>query len=291
MIKKICLTLLSLILLAGLGMLGFIYYTGAWNLVFPSQRHETVPPELPELARPAVLLFTKTNGFRHRDGIAAGAVLVENIAELRGWGLYHTENGAVFNTRDLAGFDLVMFHNTSGDVFNAEQEQAFQSWLTAGGGWFGTHAAGDGSHSGWSWYVENLIGANFTAHILGPQFQVARVDNVNPGHPAMAALPASWEHKEEWYSWDRSPRIRGFTVLATIDEDTYSPVQNLLGESNDLRMGDHPVVWSRCVGTGRSIYSALGHATEAYDSPEHQALIEAAMVWALDEDACAANSP
>lgn len=291
LMKKLLIAAVALVMLGGVGFLGVTWYVGAWNILFPSHRHETVPPEIPaSLSRPAVLLFTKTNGFRHKEGIPAGAALVEKIAARRGWSVFHTENGAVFNAADLARFDVAMFHNTSGDVLSTEQQLAFQDWLLAGGGWVGTHAAGDGSHTDWPWYLENLVGADFTAHIMGPQFQVADVHTEATDHPVMAGIPAVWQHEEEWYSWENSPRPNGFTVLATIDEDSYSPVLNVAGESRDLSMGDHPVVWSRCIERGRSLYSTMGHAASAYDVPEHQRLLENALAWGMDEDACGGDA-
>lgn len=131
--------------------------------------------------------------------------------------------------------------------------------------------------------MDNLLGAKFTAHIMGPQFQVANVDIEAKDHPAVHALPKQFEHSEEWYSWEDSPRKKDFRILATIDESSYSPVQQLFGQEKDLRMGDHPVVWTNCVGHGRSIYSAMGHAAEAYDVPEHKRLLEDGLAWALGE--------
>jgi type 1 glutamine amidotransferase len=232
------------------------------------------------------LLFTKTNSFRHREGIEAGVRVVEILAKSNEWSVFHTENSAVFNTDDLARFDVVMSLNTSGDILSDAQQLVFQQWLQAGGGWVGVHSAGDGSHKDWPWYVGNLIGADFTAHILGPQFQTAEVINEMPQHPVMRLSPQRWLHEEEWYSWEESPRGKGFTILARIDENSYSPVQKAFGREVDLRMGDHPVVWARCVGRGRAVYSAMGHGAAAYASAEYQQLLGAAMAWAWDETAC-----
>ena len=268
----------SVLLVVGLGV---AWHVGLWNLMFPSHAHESVAPELPaELARPAVLVFTKTNSFRHVDGIEAGVPLIREIAERRGWGFFHTENGAVFNADDLARFDVVMFHNASGDVLDEAQELAFQTWLEAGGGWVGTHSSGDSSHKEWEWYQETLIGGVFTAHIMGPQFQEARVIVEDRSHPAGAKLPAEFTHTEEWYSWDASARDKGFHVIASIDESSYAPYARFMGQDVDLRMGDHPVVWSRCVGEGRALYSTLGHSAEAYSTAEHPPLLEGALAWA-----------
>ncbi len=259
-----------------------LWYTGAWNVFFPSSDHDKVPPQIVgEIPRPAILLFTKTNSFRHIDGIAGGNAFFTAVAKKNRWGIYHTENGAVFNPDDLARFDAVVFNNASGDMLNEAQEQAFIEWMEAGGGWIGIHAAGDASHLGWQWYRDNLIGADFTAHIMGPQFQAANVETEQPDHPVMRGVSPQWSHEEEWYSWASSPREEGFFILATVDEDSYSPEQRMFGSNRDLRMGDHPVVWSNCVGSGRSLYSTMGHRGMAFDVPEIKRILENGLKWVM----------
>jgi type 1 glutamine amidotransferase len=245
--------------------------------------HETVPPVLPaDLPRPAVLVFSKTNGFRHEEAIPAGKALFAQIAKDKGWGMFETENGAAFSPEILGHFDAVVFNNTSGDVFNPAQQAAFKAYLENGGGYVGLHAAGDNSHEGWGWYMKDLLGATFTQHTMDPQFQQAAVKVEDRTHPAMQGLPASWQRTEEWYSFEKSPRATGVKVLATVDEKTYNPV-GMMGK--DLRMGDHPAVWSRCIGKGRVLYTIFGHRAEAFAEPETKALLGNGLAWAIDRNA------
>jgi type 1 glutamine amidotransferase len=254
---------------------------GAWRVFFPSHAHETVPPELPEsLPAPAVLIFSKTNGFRHEEAIPAGLALFEEVAARRGWSLFHTENGATFSPEILSRFAVAVWHNTSGDTLNEEQRAAFKDWLEQGGGFVGIHGAGGDPSYDWSWYVEELIGAQFIGHIMGPQFQDATLVIEDADHPVTASLPERFTHNEEWYSFDRSVRERpGFQVLASVDESSYSPRMKMLWMDDDLSMGDHPIVWTRCVGRGRALFSALGHQPGAYTNPEPARLLENAIAW------------
>lgn len=287
-LKRMLKIVLVLLLFSALAFLGFAHYIGAWNVLFPSSRHDSTPPSIPAaLESPAIMVFSKTNRFRHKEGIAAGQEALSSIARAKGWSVFATENGAIFNDADLQRFAVVVFLNATGDMLSRSQEQAFESWLQAGGGWVGIHAAGDGSHSEWDWYMENLIGAKFTAHILGPQFQTATVITEEPEHPVNRDMPAVWDHTEEWYSWENSPRARGFLVLATVDENSYTPEQNFVNSSVDLRMGDHPIVWANCVGKGRTVYSAMGHAAEAFESADHRRLLRNMLDWALSRDSSA----
>jgi type 1 glutamine amidotransferase len=247
----------------------------------PSDAKETVPPVLPDdLGRPALLLFTKTNGFRHAEGIEGGVAFYEELANEQGWSLFHTENGAVFNARDLARFDATLWLNTSGDTLTDDQKQDFRGWLEAGGGFVGSHAAGDGSHT-WPWYREAIIGVDYNRHIMGPQFQEARVVVEDRAHPAMQGIPPEWLHTEEWYSFTESPRpISGVQVLAHVDESTYTPRIDFLWFDEDISMGDHPAIWTRCAGKGRIFYSILGHRREAFEDETHRRILEGAVRWA-----------
>jgi type 1 glutamine amidotransferase len=250
--------------------------------IFPAKVYETEPPELPsDLAKPAMLIFTKTNGFRHKEAIPAGLALFETIAKRRGWSLFHTENGAVFNRDQLSRFDATLWHNTSGDTLNEEQKVVFKEWLEAGGGFVGIHGAGGDFSYDWDWYVEELIGAQFIGHTMGPQFQDAKAVVEDRTHPATLAIGESWIQNEEWYSFDASVRDKpGYRVLVSVDESTYSPQMKMLFMSDDIAMGDHPVVWTHCVGRGRALFSALGHQASAYAMVENAKLLEGAVAWA-----------
>ncbi len=276
-------------------LLGLVSGCNSLRVFFPSSSHDTTPPELPaELASPSVLVFSKTNGFRHEEAIPAGLALLDRLAAERGWSLFHTENGAVFTPELLARFDVAVWHNTSGDVLSEDQRTAFKTWLTEGGGFVGLHGAGGDPSYDWAWYVEELVGAQFIGHTMGPQFQEATAIVESRDHPATRDLPESFQHVEEWYSFDRSVRDAGFEVLVRVDESTYTPELHLLWMDTDLRMGDdHPVVWSRCLGQGRTFFSALGHQEAAYQRDEMASLLGGAIDWAAGRagPACGASQP
>ena len=284
-------------LLAGVGVLLVIGVAfawsdlrNAWRAMHPKTQYETDPVALPsELGKPAILLFTKTNGFRHEEGIPAGVALIESIAKRRGWSVFHTESGAAFTPENLARVSVAVWHQVSGDVLDDAQKAALRSWIEAGGGWVGIHGAGGDGEYAWSWYKDVLVGAQFIGHPMGPQFQPAKLVVEDRTHPATRELPESFVHDEEWYSFDQSVRAKGYRVLATVDESTYEPRLRFLGQDKDLRMGpDHPVIWSHCVGRGRAFYSALGHQAKSYQAPELEKLLAGAIAWAarLEGEGC-----
>ncbi len=287
MLRKILKVLMWLLLafVAFIAIQAFRYWDTIQRVLLGGKHdHETVAPQVPaDLKHPAILVFSKTNAFRHEESIPAGNAYFANLAKEKGWGVFETENGAAFTPEILAKFDAVVFNNVSGDVFSADQQAAFKAFIANGGGYVGLHAAGDNSHEGWPWYQNEVIGTHFTMHTMKPQFQQATVNVDDKAHAITQGLPASWQRTEEWYSFDRSPRAKGIHVLVTVDEKTYNP-EGMFGKN--LRMGaDHPVAWSHCMGKGRVFYTAFGHRAEAFAEPETKTLLANAVAWSLDKNA------
>jgi hypothetical protein len=259
-------------------LLALLLYQGgrvAWMFLRPPV-YESVPPELPaELPAPAFLIFSKTNGYVHEDAIPAGIAALEQIARERGGSSFATSNGAVMNDADLARFAAVVWNNTSGDALSDAQEAAFRRYVEGGGGFVGIHGAGGDPSYEWAWYPEALIGAQFTGHTLSPHFPRATLQVEDRDHPATRPLPASWSREEEWYTFAKSPRLRGVRVLLRLDESSYQA-----RGFGDAPMGDHPIAWCHCVGRGRALYSALGHQASAFAEPEQRAFLAGALAWA-----------
>jgi hypothetical protein len=239
--------------------------------------YETVPPELPShLNETAILIFSKTNGFRHEEAIPAAINALEAIARRRGWSTVATDNGAVFNADQLERFRAVVWNNTSGDVLRDEQRAAFRDYIERGGGFVGIHGAGGDFSYKWKWYVDTLLGAQFTHHTMSPQFQETTVHIEQGTHPITRHLGKTWSHVDEWYSFATNPRQKGYKILATIDERAYNPKFLWFKSMGD----DHPVMWCQRVGDGRAFYSALGHPAGAYSEPEYVGVLENAIAWA-----------
>ncbi|KIR61117.1 ThuA domain-containing protein [Micromonospora haikouensis] len=195
-----------------------------------------------------VLVFSKTAGFRH-DSIAVGTQAIRELGAANGFTVTATEDASRFTTANLAQYEAVVFLNTTGDVLDAAQQSAFESYVNGGGGYVGVHAAADTEY-GWSYYG-NLVGGYFASH---PAIQQANVRIENRAHPATGQLPQTLTRTDEWYNYQTNPRA-GARVLATLDESSYS------GGSMG---GDHPISWCKTVSSGRSFYTGLGHTQGSY---------------------------
>jgi hypothetical protein len=53
--------------------------------------------------------------------------------------------------------------------------------------------------------------------------------------------------------------------------------------THDYERATHPVLWLREAGSTRVVADALGHGAESFDSPDHVAIIRAALLWATTQ--------
>ncbi|MDP9861487.1 MULTISPECIES: ThuA domain-containing protein [Streptosporangium] len=195
-----------------------------------------------------VLVFSKTAGFRH-DSIAAGIQTIRDLGAANGFAVDATEDGGAFTAANLGQYAAVVFLNTTGDVLDAGQQSAFESYIGSGKGFAGVHAAADTEY-GWPFYGD-LVGAWFASH---PAIQQATVKVEDRAHAATAHLGQTWPRTDEWYNYRTNPRSSAH-VLAALDETSYS------GGSMG---GDHPITWCKATGGGRSFYTGGGHTLESY---------------------------
>ncbi|MFY1670321.1 ThuA domain-containing protein [Plantactinospora sp. WMMB334] len=208
------------------------------------------PPEAAEAAAPLsrVLVFSKTAGFRH-DAIPAGIAAIRQLGAANGFAVAATEDAGAFTAGNLGQYQAVVFLNTTGDVLDGGQQSAFESYVAAGGGYVGVHAAADTEYD-WPWYG-GLVGAYFASH---PATQPATIRVEDRGNASTSHLSPTWSRTDEWYNYRTNPRSR-VKVLASLDESSYS------GGSMG---GDHPITWCQEYGGGRSWYTGLGHTPQTY---------------------------
>ena len=235
------------------------------------------------MARPAVLIFNKTNGFIHKEALPAADAAFSELASSNGWSVFVTNNGAIHNPQDLQRFDLIVWNNVSGDVLTEPQRAAFKNWIEGGGGWLGVHGTGGDPMYKWDWYVETLLGAQFVGHTMSPQFQDADVHTAQPVVPLTAQLPNPWRlPQEEWYAFASNPRDKGYEILLTLDEASYQTKgKSFFG--TDTMEGEHPIAWRHPVGKGRAVYSAIGHQAATYSNSDYRGFLSRAMRWAMGE--------
>jgi glucose/arabinose dehydrogenase/PKD repeat protein len=195
-----------------------------------------------------LLVFSRTAGFRH-DSIPAGIQAIKDL----GFKVTETEDPGAFTADNLAKYKAVVFLSTTGDVLNDAQQAAFESYIHAGGGYVGVHAAADTEYD-WPFYG-GLVGAWFASH---PAIQPATVKVEDRAHAATAHLGPTWNRTDEWYNYRSNARTTAH-VLASLDESSYSG-----GGMGD----DHPITWCKEYQGGRSFYTGGGHTSASFSEPE-----------------------
>jgi cytochrome c len=197
---------------------------------------------------PRILIFSKTDGYRH-DCIPTATAALRKLCLANGIAVDTTEDAADFTPQNLKRYNTVVFLCTTGDVLNPVQETDFERYIQAGGGYVGIHSATDTEY-GWTWYG-GLVGGYFNGH-PAQQNATLRIDNHQ--HQATKHLPGdTWNRFDEWYNFkDLNPNVK---VLLSLDEKSYTGGTN--GEN-------HPASWYHHYDGGRAFYTALGHTKESY---------------------------
>ena len=197
-----------------------------------------------------VLIFSKTNGYRHQS-IEAGIIAIKKLGDDNNFSVDATEDSLYLTDANLKNYKTIIFLSTTGTILGKEQEVALQNFVHAGGGFVGIHAATDCEYD-WQWYVK-MIGANFLSH---PQQQEAKLVIVDAGNISTKHLPATWVRKDEWYNFkNMNPDVK---VLIKIDETSYTG-----GKNGD----NHPMAWYHEYEGGKIFYTELGHTKESYSDP------------------------
>jgi type 1 glutamine amidotransferase len=179
----------------------------------------------------------------------------------------------------LSHYQLFIQLNYPPYRWTPKAQAAFTKYIEEGrGGWIGFHHASllgefDG-YPMWPWFYQFMGSVRFTDYIA--KFATATVIVEKPWHPVMKDVgPSFVVNDEEWYTYDKSPRAN-VTVLARVDETTYSP-------KTDKKMGDHPVIWTNERYKARNIYIFMGHHPELFQNRAFTKMFHNAILWAASQ--------
>ncbi len=218
-----------------------------------------------------VLVFSKAEGFRH-ESIAAGKEALSKMSKEKDFEVTFTEDAEQFNEQELKKYNTVVFLNTTGDVLNEVQQNTFERYIQAGGGYVGVHAATDTEYD-WPWYG-GLAGAYFLDHPSDPSnVQKGKFTVTQKDHWATKGMPDEFEREDEFYSFKNiSPNIN---VVLTLDDKSF------IGGSNP---DYHPMSWYHEYDGGRAFYTAMGHTDETYAEPLFLNHLWAGIYYAMGGD-------
>ena len=212
----------------------------------------------------------------HQAFVDAGKAYIARIAPQYDIAFDSITSTSPINDEYLAQYNGIMQLNHPPYHWTPTAQAAFERYMLSGrGGWIGFHHATLlGEFDGYPmspWFSAFMGGIRFTHYI--PGFAAATVHIEDRNHPLTRGLPASFTiDKEEWYTWDRSPRPNTH-VIGTVDEKSYKP------DSMIKMGGDHPVIWSNPKYKSRNAYIFMGHHGGLFDSPEFTRLYHNAVLW------------
>lgn len=221
------------------------------------------------------------HGGIHKPYVDAAKVWLAKEAAQDNFTIDYIENTDKINDKFLSQYQLFIQLNYPPYMWTPTAKKAFKKYIEKGeGGWIGFHHATllgefDG-YPMWKWFSKFMGGIRFKSYIA--TFATAKVVVEDPSHPVMKGLGSSfWIKNEEWYTYDKSPRPH-VHVLATVDENTYTP-------DSPIKMhGDHPVIWTNPHVRARNVYIFMGHHPELFQNPAYAKLVHNAILWAAGQN-------
>ena len=245
----------------------------------PQDVVDKIAAALPEKApaRPAkprkVLLFSKTNGFRH-GSISVGVKALTMLGEKTGaFTAIHSEDESMFAPNKLKDIDLVIMVNTTGEIFRPRQwpkdaekkkeaqqreialKQSLVDFVRGGKGLAGTHSATD-TYKNWKEY-NDMMGGAFDGH---PWHMDVPVRILGGNHPLTRVFgDKGFTVKDEIY------QFRGNTASPKDRRMLLSLAPDWEGLKKGKRKDNfYPISWISNYGQGRTFYCSLGHRDEIY---------------------------
>lgn len=176
---------------------------------------------------------------------------VDNLVALDDVDLLIVNCGAGRSDADFDGDD---------DAWGAAHE-AVRDFAASGRGILALHQAAN-TFSDSPYWATILGGRWIPGHSMHPTISATTIRVDSKAHPITADL-ATIEVFDERYSYLQ----------------VNSDVQQLAWHTHEGR--DHPLVWINEAHGGRTIYDAMGHGVESYDSPERCQLLRQEAAWLL----------
>jgi type 1 glutamine amidotransferase len=259
----------------------------------------TEPYAKPEKPR-KVLVFSKTNGFRHASIVTGKLALAEMGRKTGAFEAVISDDLAEFEIDNLRKYDAVCFLSTTMNVFSphpkefeklppaekeavskrdAELKENLMKFIKSGRGFIGIHAATDTCYE-WSEYGK-MINGYFDGHPWTADTMVSvKVEPGQEKHPLVAMFEgANEEFKEEIYQLKDPYDSKAVHMLLRLDTGKTDMTKQGIKRTD----GDFGISWVRHWEKGRVFYSSLGHNHEMYWNPKVVRHYLAGIQWALGD--------
>lgn len=231
-----------------------------------------------------VLVFSRCEGFNHKESIAVGNQAIRDEAAKMGYAADFSLEYDALRLENLKKYDVLLLNNTTCMKTKANPfvEPALIDYVRGGGGLCLIHAAldnfydapacsimGGGRFDGHPWYA---TGGNW-------KFKVEEPDH--PVNAAFKALGTSFAISDEIYQHS-SPFYNRADLRVLVSLDLTDPVTaNRKGMKRADR--DYAVSWVRAFGRGRVFYTTFAHDGRAWRDPVRRAHIFAGLAYCLGD--------
>ncbi|MEH6407174.1 MAG: ThuA domain-containing protein [Leeuwenhoekiella sp.] len=218
-----------------------------------------------------VLLVTETAGWHH-ESIDNGIVAINELAATHNFDVDRQQDAIKITEEGLKPYDAVIFLSTTADIFDEDEQKAFEKYIESGKGYVGIHAASDTEYD-WEWYTK-LVGRMFHIH---PAQQTAKLKILDHNFPGLEHFPDTLLWTDEWYDFSKE-NVDNLQYLVAVDENSYNPVVTWQNRDLDPKTGEmvdrssngmgalHPISWYHEFDGGRAFYTALGHIPKVYEN-------------------------
>lgn len=222
------------------------------------------------------VLVLYENGGHHVAYSRQAKIWLNKLAADSGFTINYIQNTDSINEPFLNKYQLFIQLDYPPYAWKDKAVTAFQDYINKGrGGWIGFHHATllgefDG-YPMWQWFSTFMGGITFKDYIA--TFAQGKVNAEDRQHAVMKGVPPSFIiQQEEWYTYDKSPRAN-VHVIASVDEASYQPQGN-------IKMGDHPVIWTNDHYKARNVYIFMGHSPQLFNNRTYTRLFSNAIFWA-----------
>jgi type 1 glutamine amidotransferase len=243
-------------------------------LFFVCSAYNTIAQTTPKPRFKAIAIAETGGGHALFD--AAAKVWLNKLAIDSNFTIDYISDTKSINKDFLKQYQLFIQLDYPPYPWEKEAQDAFEDYIENGrGGWIGFHhptllGVFDG-YPMWQWYSGFMGNIEFKRHIPGGT--EAKLTIEDAAHPIMKGISPAFTTKDEWYIYNKSPRAN-VHVLASIDEATYNPPK-------DVKMGDHPVIWTNEHVKAKNIYIAMGHFPELFEDSNYTSLVRNAIFWVV----------
>jgi type 1 glutamine amidotransferase len=237
--------------------------------------------------RKAVLAWADTrNGIAQHDSVSHALAVIERLGyESGAYDTYIRTDSSIVSKQptmtsgqpasggpSLSNVDAIFFLGHREVELNAQQKSDLVSFVKDEGKGFVAAHTGVTAFESWPEFGE-LLGARYDGHPWNTTY--GSIINEDPAFPATKHFPAVFNFTDEFYQARDYSRDK-IRVLLRLD------VSKMPANSEVHRTdGDFPLAWAKMYGKGRVFYSALGHASSAWDDPSVYRMYFEAIKWSL----------